>query len=64
MIEIKDNGTITYDSMVIGKIVDGKTNGSDCLIFDLGWMKAAGLGLVLRGDPEVDHKRGGIVLER
>lgn len=66
-IVVRENGTIVYNEMAVGRVdtaaaLDDGTNAR--LVLNLGWMKAAGLRVTVQGDPEVDRKRGGIVLER
>lgn len=58
MLVVRPNGSLVYDSIVVGR-VDNST-----LVLNLGWARAAGLGVRVEADPAVDHKRGGIVLAR
>jgi hypothetical protein len=63
----RPNGTLVYNGMAVGRVdtetmLDDGTNAR--LVLNLGWMKAAGLRVTVQGDPEVDHRRNGIVLER
>lgn len=57
-IQRRDDGLLSYDGIAIGSQIDGQ------IVLNLGWLRAAGLGIKLLADPEVDTKRGGIVLER
>lgn len=64
---IRPNGKVVYDDMIVGWIdtgamLDDGTNAR--LVLNLGWMKAAGLRITVQGDPDIDRKRGGLVLER
>lgn len=67
--EIRENGSITHDGIAVGSIditpagPDGK-HEQDTLTIDLGWTKAAGLRVVVRDDPAIDHHRRGIFLDR
>lgn len=72
-IEIRPNGTVIYDGIAIGglDLTDTDVGGKGCdecefprLTLDLGWCKAAGLRVLIKADPAVDRKRGGIFLER
>jgi hypothetical protein len=63
----RPNGTLVYNGLAVGRVdteakLDDGTNAR--LILNLGWMKAAGLRITVQADPDVDHKRGGVVLER
>lgn len=57
-IQRRDDGLLSYDGIAIGNQVDGH------LVLNLGWLRAAGLRIKLLADPEVDNRRGGVVLER
>jgi hypothetical protein len=57
--ELRENGSLCFDGMVVGKVTDEPR-----IVLNLGWAKAAGVGVTVQGDPEVDKKRGGIILER
>lgn len=56
--EVRETGALCFDGMVVGRL------GAEHVTLNLGWCKAAGLGVTVQGDPEVDRKRGGIVLQR
>lgn len=66
MLEIKDNGTIIYDGMVVGKWQGSPDVPSLAprLTLNLGWLAAAGIAIVLQDDPESDHHRGGVAFAR
>lgn len=49
---------LLFDGIVVG------TLEPDRVLINLGWAKAAGLHVRIEADPAVDHKRGGIVLDR
>jgi len=57
-LELRENGGLVVDGLAIGRVEDSH------LILNLGWMKLAGVGLTVQGDPDIDHKRGGVVLQR
>lgn len=64
-LSIRDNGTLSYDGVAIGRIGPDEVVGAgERLFINAGWMKAAGLGLTIEADPQVDRKRGGILLQR
>lgn len=71
-IDIRPNGTVLFDGIAIGGLdVTGGPTLHDPLATDeprltlnLGWMRLAGLHVRLQDDPDVDHHRDGIVLER
>lgn len=63
-------GALVHDGIVIGRVdLDTDPGTSDPaqgahITLNLGWMKMAGVTVTVLGDPEVDRKRGGIVLDR
>lgn len=76
-LDIRPNGTVTYDGIAIGAldftdeevpagtpITAPPTVAVPRLTLNLGWMRAAGLHVTIEGDPRVDRQRGGTVLER
>lgn len=73
------DGALVVDGIVIGTvsgITEARINeleqsereDSDAtrptLTLNLGWAKAAGLRVVVHGEPGVDRQRGGVVLDR
>lgn len=62
--EVRENGALCFDGMVVGRVTEKDAGGAPRLTLNLGWAKAAGLGVTVQGDPEVDRRRGGVVLER
>lgn len=52
------DGTISVGGYVLGDW-DGET-----ITLNLGWLRAAGVGLRVEADPRVDRKRNGLVLDR
>lgn len=69
-LDIRPNGTVTYDGIAIGGLMFVVDAGEEPnisyprLTLNLGWMRAAGLHVTIEGDPRVDRQRGGTVLER
>lgn len=61
-IELTD-APLVIDHLVVG-FVTGIAGGEPRITLNLGYCKAAGVRVVVQGDPEVDHKRGGVVLDR
>lgn len=68
--ELRPNGVLLFDNIVIGGMaVKGDSENLDApgrpvVWLNLGWLKAAGLGVQVMGDPDVDRTRSGLVLER
>jgi hypothetical protein len=70
VIEIMD-GKLVHDGMVIGVVAEeehtqdeGGWKVEPTITLNLGWCKMAGVHVRVLGDPVVDRKRGGIVLDR
>lgn len=63
-IEIRPNGTVIYDGVAIGGLSLDTDTPRPRLTLNLGWMRAADVGITIEGDPQVDRKRGGVVLKR
>jgi hypothetical protein len=67
---IRNDGAVIADGMAIGRFTPYEFGPQETgdekgrLTINLGWAKLAGLGITIQGDPEVDKKRGGVVLER
>lgn len=75
---VRPNGTLTFDGIAIGALEfvggaplpppvgekAGAERAEPRLTLNLGWLRAAGLHVRIEGDPQVDRKRGGLVLER
>ena len=55
---LREDGRLVYDGIAVGTFADGR------ITVNLGWAKAAGLRVKLLADPEVDTRRGGVVLDR
>lgn len=71
MIEIRDDGRIVCDGMVVGKVSEeewpakgGGFTMAPTISLQLGWCKEAGVHVRVLGDPAVDRQRDGKVLER
>ena len=61
-LEIRDDGLLSFDGIAVGNI---KTDGDRMvLVVNLGWARAAGLGVRVLDDPAVERHRNGITLER
>lgn len=58
MLTIRPDGKVVYDDILVGRFDAGH------LTLDLGWLKAAGVKVTIKADPDLDRVRGGIVLER
>lgn len=69
IIGIVDN-KLLYGGMVLGTVTHEEQSLDDgyklepTITLNLGWMKMAGVHIVVLDDPEVDHHRDGKVLER
>ena len=61
-IEVRPNGTVIYDGIAIGGL--DLVGTAPRLTVNLGWCRLAGLSVTVQGDPDVDRKRGGVVLSR
>ena len=61
-LEIRDDGRVSFDGIAVGNV---ETEGDrTVLIVNLGWARAAGLGIRVLDDPAVERHRNGITLER
>lgn len=70
-LSLHPSGSLVYDGIVVGTYYNnGATNPDapepqrDVLELNLGWLRAAGLGIRVLDDPTVDRHRGGVTLER
>lgn len=67
-LQVTSNGRLLVDGVVIGSFSvpapDEELADSPTLELHLGWLRAAGVRVVVHGEPGVDRNRGGIVLAR
>jgi len=49
---------VMYGNFAVGKFANG------VVTLNLGWMRLAGLGLIVEDDPQQDRHRDGVVLRR
>lgn len=55
---IDDKGVLFFGKYPVGQI------DTEVLVLNLGWMRMAGLGVRVQGDPDVDRNRSGVVFTR
>lgn len=59
LLAVLENGSVTCGGVVVGSLSNDEDGPT--LMLDLGWCKAAGLGVVVLGDRAVDKGRKPLV---